>query len=173
MRTPSARRRLHGLPPVIGPDPRVLILGSFPSRQSLASGQYYANPQNRFWSVMDALFGIDPVLPYNERITLLVSRGIALYDAVGSCRREGSADSAIVDASCTSVGDLLASHPGIRLIACNGGASARFLSRHPSLPVPVLRLPSTSPAYARVPLADKIHAWSAICRYLDDEKRDP
>mgnify|MGYP002063656876 CR=1 FL=1 len=39
--------------------PRILILGSLPSERSIAEHQYYAHPQNAFWRIMQALFGID------------------------------------------------------------------------------------------------------------------
>lgn len=36
--------RLIGFEPVVGTEPRVLILGSMPSEASLAAGCYYAHP---------------------------------------------------------------------------------------------------------------------------------
>ncbi len=157
----------HGLPPVIGEDAAVLILGSFPSVRSIASGQYYANPQNQFWKILKTLIRIDTALPYEERVRFLTAHRIALWDAVRSCRRTGSADSRIGKASCNDIPGLLASHPGIRLIACNGGASARFLQDlHLPETVTVIRLPSTSPANARVSLYEKCRAWSVLVRYL-------
>lgn len=159
--------RTNGLPPLIGDAPHVLILGSFPSRQSLETGQYYANPQNRFWAVMEALFGIGRALPYKERTALLLHRRIALYDAVGSCRRAGSADSRIRNPVLNDIAGLLARHPTIRLVACNGSAAATYASglRLPDS-VPLLRLPSTSPAYAAMSLEDRIARWSVLSRYI-------
>ncbi|OPY37193.1 MAG: Uracil DNA glycosylase superfamily protein [Methanoregula sp. PtaU1.Bin051] len=162
-----ARQIQYGLPPVITRDAKVLILGSFPSVRSLSAGQYYANPRNVFWRILGKITGTDPALPYDERVRLLTSRHIALWDVIGSCRRTGSADSRIGDAMKNDVAGLLASHPGIRLIACNGSTSARFL-KGLSLPetITVIRLPSTSPANARLPFREKCRAWSVLTRYL-------
>jgi G:T/U-mismatch repair DNA glycosylase len=40
--------RQSGLTAIYDSKTRVLIVGTFPSRKSLALGQYYANPQNNF-----------------------------------------------------------------------------------------------------------------------------
>ena len=69
--------RLSGLPPVVGPSPVVLILGSFPSVISLERGEYYANPRNRFWHLVEALIGIKAQLPYHARTVQLKEKGIA------------------------------------------------------------------------------------------------
>jgi TDG/mug DNA glycosylase family protein len=146
-----------------GDTPYVLIIGSFPSRQSLEKGEYYANRQNRFWTIMQALFGIDPALPYRQRTALLMREHVALWDAIGSCSRAGSADNRIKDPVLNDVAGLLVAHPSIRLIACNGGASARHAAQL-RLPgnVPLIRLPSTSPAYAAMSLEEKIARWSVL-----------
>jgi hypoxanthine-DNA glycosylase len=46
---------LEGFPPVVDDAARLLILGSFPSVQSLSARQYYGNPRNAFWPITSAL----------------------------------------------------------------------------------------------------------------------
>ena len=73
---------LQGFPPIVGDGARVLILGSFPSVQSLAMRQYYANPRNAFWAITAALFGFDAAAPYEERLGALRSHHVALATAI-------------------------------------------------------------------------------------------
>jgi hypothetical protein len=54
---------VRGLPPLHGELPDVLILSSFPSRQSLEKKEYYGNPMNHFWHILEASFSIDRHLP--------------------------------------------------------------------------------------------------------------
>ncbi len=63
---------LHGLDPIAGEAPQVLILGNMPSAMSLASGQYYGNPRNAFWRITGALFGFSADAPYPERVASLL-----------------------------------------------------------------------------------------------------
>ena len=86
---------LEGFPPVVDDGARLLILGSFPSVQSLAARQYYGNPRNAFWPITSALFGFDAQAPYETRLAALQSHGVALWDVLHKCRRAGSSDAKI------------------------------------------------------------------------------
>src|SRR6516162_8050104 len=112
---------LEGFPPVVDDDAGLLILGSFPSVQSLASGQYYGNPRNAFWPITSALFGFDVQAPYETRLAALQSHGVALWDVVHKCRRAGSAD-AKIDPNTVIVNDfghLLTVYRGISRVYFN------------------------------------------------------
>lgn len=154
---------LHGLPPVVGCGTRLLLLGSFPGAASLAAAQYYAHPRNQFWPLLSALLGEDLVgLPYPRRLRRLGARGVGLWDVIAACRREGSLDSRIRDARYNDLAGLRRRAPRLCAIAHNGAASARLLPASAALGVPVFRLPSSSPAHARVGFERKLAAWREV-----------
>ena len=47
---------IHTLKPIYDNNSKVLILGSMPSIKSRELNFYYANPNNRFWSILEILF---------------------------------------------------------------------------------------------------------------------
>ena len=145
---------------------RLLVLGSMPGRASLDAQQYYAHPRNAFWPIMAAYCGIDPGSDYATRVRALADAGIVLWDVLAQCRRPGSLDAAIelADARPNPIAELLEAHPQITRVCCNGSTAASLYRRF-KLPGPprveVLQLPSTSPAHAGMPLAEKMRRWHA------------
>lgn len=155
---------LTGLPPIARADACVLVLGSMPGAASLLAGQYYAHRQNRFWPYMAALTHAEITLPYPQRVQRLQESGIAVWDVIAHCQREGSLDSAIRDEAANDFGEFFARHAHIDTVLFNGAkAEATFLRRVlPGLGMPQLRcrrLPSTSPANASQSDASKFHEW--------------
>jgi len=164
----------QGLLPVSGKEPTILILGSFPSHLSLEYSEYYGNPRNRFWAVMEALFDTPKTLPYSERTALLSAAGIALWDVAGSCTRAGSADQSIADVIPNDIREFLKTHPSVHCIALNGSTGAgklfqRFFSDLPekNRNLTLCTLPSTSPANAASRLTDLIDVWGVLQEYRD------
>ncbi|MEZ0366279.1 DNA-deoxyinosine glycosylase [Mycobacterium sp. pUA109] len=156
---------LEGFPPVVDDRARRLILGSFPSVQSLTTRQYYGNPRNAFWRITGALLDFDHAAAYETRLAALRSHGVALWDVLRACRRVGSAD-AKIDPKSMVVNDfaaLLARYPGIDRVYFNGGAAAQIFRRRVVAvrPLHYVQLPSTSPARAMAPAA-KLDAWRVI-----------
>jgi hypoxanthine-DNA glycosylase len=153
----------EGLPPVLSRQTRLVVLGSFPGRASLAAGQYYAHPQNQFWRLVGTLLGEPLVaLPYRERLARLRARGLGLWDVYARCRREGSLDSAIEDAELNDLASLKRRAPALAAIAHNGGESARHRRHTEALGLPVWRLPSSSPAHASWSFERKLQAWREV-----------
>ena len=151
------------LSPVHGKLPEVVILGSFPGRQSLLKKEYYGNPRNHFWHIMEALFSIDHDLPYEVRISRLIDHRIALWDVICTCSRKGSADARIHDPEFNDLAGFLAAFPTLRLVVLNGSSAARYYHRL-KIPgsVPAVVLPSTSPANARFTLIEKVRRWEIV-----------
>lgn len=158
--------RKHSFPPRTSASCRLLVLGSLPGEESLRRVQYYAHPRNAFWPIMGELCGFDAGLPYDERLNHLNAAGVALWDVVASGRRRGSLDQHIEAEIPNDIPGLLARCATIRAIACNGTASHRYLKKYfPELwerpGLDICPLPSTSPAAARLTLAQKIALWRA------------
>ncbi len=158
--------RRRGLPPVADARTRVLILGSFPGEASLAARQYYAHPRNHFWPIVAALLD-EPLaaLPYAARVARLAARGVGLWDVIVVCRRPGSSDAAIRDATRGSVRRLRRLAPAIAVVAFNGTTAASGEATWSAAGYATLRLPSTSPAYTR-PFGEKLDAWRALAPWL-------
>ena len=167
------------------PEPRFLILGSFPSAQSLERREYYGNPRNHFWRIVALCFGQPEPAVYGGKLALLREGRIALWDVYAACERQGSLDKDIAAGAPNPIFRFIAERPGIEAIGLNGGAAAAaFLASLPGgVPLPrlarsgdsapwtpsfdpertirVARLPSTSP----IPTAgfktadDKLPLW--------------
>ncbi len=166
--------RVHSFEPVVGRDPRVLILGSMPGLVSLKFTQYYGNPRNAFWPIMAELFSIEIDCEYSQRIVQVSELPIVLWDTLKACHREGSLDSSILQhqLEANDIPALLNKHPQICAIAFNGATSERYFKQlvKPNLPVDsaieLMRMPSTSPANARMRFEDKLAHWRQILSFL-------
>jgi len=164
---------VQSFPPIADAKARVLILGSMPGKASLAAGQYYAHAQNLFWTILAEVTGAAASLPYAARARALKAQGIALWDVLASCAREGSLDSAIDDAS-ISANDFAwfyRAHPQITHVFFNGAKAEACYRKHvlPLLadglgPAATMRLPSTSPANASMSRAHKQRVWKQALR---------
>jgi TDG/mug DNA glycosylase family protein len=160
------REHKRGLPPVLAPDSRVLILGSFPGEASLAARQYYAHPRNHFWPLLGSLLGAQlPALPYRERLALLRTNGIGLWDVIVACERRGSLDGAIRNPQRGDIARVRRAAPLVTLVCFNGKTAGRAEPVWRAAGYATLALPSSSPAYTR-PFAEKLAAWRAIGDFL-------
>ncbi len=153
---------LQGLPPAIGPRCALLVLGSFPGEASLRAQQYYGHPRNQFWPLVGTLLDLDLLaMPYAERLAQVQARGLGLWDVYAACQRQGSLDAAIREPLLNDLHGLRQRAPLLRVVAHNGGESARARRHTGVLGLPVLRLPSSSPANASWSFDRKLQAWRA------------
>ncbi|MDD5057141.1 MAG: DNA-deoxyinosine glycosylase [Sideroxydans sp.] len=157
---------IHSFPPVSIAHAHLLILGSMPGKQSLAQHQYYANPANTFWKIMGELVGAHPSLPYQARLAVLKSCGIALWDVLASCERESSLDAHIKAETANDFAAFFARHAHITHVCFNGAKAEQsfrkfVLEKQTLPPLTFHRLPSTSPAHAGMRYEEKLQAWRA------------
>jgi hypoxanthine-DNA glycosylase len=154
---------LSGLDPVIAPDTRILVLGSFPGAASLAAGQYYAHPRNQFWPLVSALVGEDlAALAYAERLPRLLAHGFGLWDVLGACERKGSLDAAIRNPAANDFERLRHLCPRLETVGFNGQASGKFAPQFAKAGYRTVVLPSSSPAHAALRFEQKLHEWKRL-----------
>nr|WP_042688140.1 DNA-deoxyinosine glycosylase [Candidatus Glomeribacter gigasporarum] len=156
-------QRLHGFPPVITSDSRVLILGSFPSEASLAAAQYYAHPRNQFWRLLGAALNVPLAqLDYAARLERMLAHRIGLWDIVAACERQGSLDTAIRNATLNGLDQLRQCAPGLGKICFNGATAGRLAPMMRAAGYQTLILPSSSPAHAARSFEQKLERWREI-----------
>jgi double-stranded uracil-DNA glycosylase len=162
--------RQRGLPPVLGRDALLLILGSFPGEASLRARQYYAHPRNHFWPLLAVLLD-EPLLTmeYSERLTCIKAHRVAVWDTIVACERTGSLDTAIRRAERGEVGRVRRAAPGVGLVCFNGRAAARAEPVWRAAGYGTCALPSTSPAYTR-PFGEKLAAWRVIAEFIESSR---
>jgi len=165
---------VHSFEPIVGSNPRIVILGSMPGVVSLQAVQYYANPRNAFWAIIAELFGIDIDCGYPSRVEQISQLPLILWDTLKACHREGSLDSKILkqQLEANNIAGLLGQYSGLRAIAFNGAASEKYFNQLEKHRLPanhqleLIKLPSTSPANAAMNFDQKLSAWKQLLDYL-------
>ena len=166
--------KVHSIEPIIGRNPRIIILGSMPGIISIHAAQYYANPRNLFWMMLADLFSIDIDCSYESKVQQVQQLPIIIWDTLKTCHREGSLDSKITsaDIEANDIGALLEQFPTLQAIVFNGAASAKYFDRlvkpllAKNLNVELLKMPSTSPANAGMKRQHKLETWRKLSRFI-------
>lgn len=155
--------RKAGFPAIVDANTRVLILGSLPGEASLAARQYYGNPRNAFWRLMEGVLGT-PLVPlaYEDRLAALLAHGVGLWDVIAEAERPGSLDAAIRDPAANDLLALVETLPALRAVAFNGGTAAKLGGKLIRDRVATLALPSSSPAHAARTFEQKAEAWGRL-----------
>lgn len=153
----------HTFQPVYNEQSKILILGSFPSVKSREEGFYYGHPRNRFWQVIATICKCPTPQTIEEKKTMLLTNGIAIWDVIDSCDIIGSSDSSIRNVVPADIASLVAKTQ-INKIFLNGQTAGKLYRKHiePHLAtaIEVQILPSTSPANAARSLDTLIKAWN-------------
>lgn len=150
----------HEIQPVFDNRSRVLLLGTIPSPASREQGFYYGHPQNRFWRVIAAIFDEPAPRTIEEKRDMLLRHHIALWDVLASCEIEGASDASIRDAQPNDLARIFDA-ADIRAVFATGTKAGKLYRKliEPTLGAPCTTLPSTSPANAKMKLADLVGAY--------------
>lgn len=160
------------LPPVISLSSKVLIVGSMPGKQSLEKQQYYGNPRNHFWPIIGEILEVEIPQDYEQRLTLLKSNHIGLWDTIESCERKGSLDATIRNEKPNDFKALFKNYPNIELVLFNGTKAFEVFKKHIGLDVldgrAYQKMPSTSPIPGKniKSFEEKLQDWRVMHSYL-------
>ncbi len=157
----------HAFEPVYDEHSRILVLGTMPSPSSRKNGFYYSHPQNRFWEVISTVFR-EPI-PYTieQKRSLVLRHGIALWDVLASCLIDGADDASIKEPQPNDFSTLL-SESSITRIFTTGDKAYKLYQKlcRKQTGIDAEKLPSTSPANrGRWPLKKLIDAYSVLNIY--------
>jgi TDG/mug DNA glycosylase family protein len=150
---------IQAFEPLFGENPRILILGTFPSPLSRERGEYYGNPRNQFWRLLFGVFAIPFDQPgYTQKKAVLFANGIALWDVIAECEPEGALDAELFARKPNeALPGFIAEHR-ISKVLFNGNNAYEFYRRNIAK-IERNVLPSSSPANARLSFEKKLRLW--------------
>ena len=106
-------------------------------------------------------------LNYDSRLKVLLSALVGLWDTVASARRKGSLDGALREVQHANLPELIATLPALRAIGFNGATAAKIGRRAlGETQIALIDLPSSSPAHARMSIAEKAQRWKSLRQFL-------
>lgn len=148
----------------------MLILGTMPGEKSLQLQEYYGNRGNQFWKLMFAVFNEPFTLDYTERVSLLKRNGIALWDVLQYCEREGSLDSNIENEVPNDFEQFYSAHPNIKNVFFSSKNAAAYYDKYVGRKANLryATLPSPSGANASMRYEQKLEIWK--CYFADIKK---
>lgn len=114
--------RVFGLDPIVGNDPRVLILGTFPGESSRKNRQYYFDNRNSFWKIINRVLNNNQgFVSYAAKTKCLKDHGVAVWDIYKSKMYTGeSSNLGIVAPEFNDIKAFLMEHSTLQRIVFNG-----------------------------------------------------
>lgn len=135
-----------------------------PGVTSLTKQEYYAHPRNHFWKIIYSLLSNSTISPiFEEKIELLQTNKIGIWDVLENCERKGSLDIHIKNQKENDFDTLFKEFPSIKKIVFNGKESHRFfLKKFGQIKgITYYVMPSTSPANT-MSFENKLQIWATF-----------
>ena len=153
-----------GFPPISNGNSRILVLGTFPSPMSREKNEYYGNPRNQFWRILQEVFDTPfTTVDYEQKKALLCANSVAVWDVIAKCESDGALDSTIRNPVFNADLPMFISENGINCVFFNGNNAFMFYKRGIGK-IDKNVLPSTSPAYAGMRIDRKVQLWRNALR---------
>ncbi|UBM61554.1 DNA-deoxyinosine glycosylase [Candidatus Sulfidibacterium hydrothermale] len=158
--------QIESFKPIVGKNPKVLILGTMPGKDSLRLNEYYANSRNVFWKIIYELHNSEIQYDYESKTEFLKQNGISIWDVCHKANRESSLDSDIKNEVPNELNDFLKANPSIKIIAFNGQKAEKLYDKYFERfdGINYMTLLSTSPANASYSFQEKIDNWNKIIK---------
>ena len=137
-----------------------------PSVISRNQGFYYANKNNRFWSILESLFKVK-LNSNEEKEKFLLNNNIALWDVIKTCDITGSSDSSIKNVKVNDISKIIKDSE-IETIFVTGKTALNNYNKYlkDKLKKDAIYLPSPSSANASFSLEKLIQEYKIILHHL-------
>lgn len=147
--------------PFVDNHSKIVILGTMPGEKSLELQEYYGNKGNQFWRLLYGLLDLPLSHNYEEKRQFLKDHGIAVWDVLESCEREGSLDSKIKNEKPNDFDAFYVKNPHIKNVFFSSKNAAAYYDKYvgKSIGINYETLPSPSGANASMSFARKLEIW--------------
>jgi hypoxanthine-DNA glycosylase len=159
----------HPFAPFVPLQSRILILGSFPGRESTQAKRendwFYCANRNQFWKIIESVY--DQVLVTSSaKQDLFKQRNIAITDIIESCERRNNknSDDNLINKvyNKNSIAKIITQNPIKKILFTSKSVYLEFLENFDKPNgVELVILPSPSPVFRRMNLDDKIKAYKS------------
>jgi hypoxanthine-DNA glycosylase len=162
--TPNLSNLKTSFEPIASSDIEVLILGTMPGEKSLAMGEYYSHPRNKFWKIVSTITDNDLPQSYAEKKSLLPKTRIGIWDVAHRADRKGSLDSAIENEVPNDLDGFIAKHKNLKIVGFNGTKSMALFDKYfnRKTDIKYILLPSTSPANTGIKFNEVCNVWRQL-----------
>ena len=127
-------------------------------------------PVTKFWKILYALFNLESNPDYEERVSFIKSKKLAVWDVIENCYREGSLDSKIKEEKVNDFPGLYNTYPNLEVVLFNGGKAYETYKKWIGFGmIPKLtfvKLTSSSPANTKK-YEEKLREWGVIKDHLN------
>lgn len=161
---------LHPFQPFVPNGSRILILGSFPGKESTqtvrADDWFYGATRNQFWKILEIVFN-QKLSSKKDKQELFRQNKIAITDIILSCERgkNTNLDSNLINKTYNqdAVNEIVARNPIEKILFTSKGVQREFLE-HFEIPqkIELIALPSPSPIYRKLSLGEKAEEYKRI-----------